>query len=843
MPPFRVFWWNAARYVRRHPLLALANVLGIALGIAVYLAIRIANESANRSFEAGVDLIAGRAHLEIRGDVDEQLWPQVDAHPRVAAVTGIIEGVVALPDLPGEYLRLTGVDVISGQAFQTFEMKTQARQRIDATQWLATPARVAVTAEFARRHRLETGATLRAVVDGRVEELTVFAIIEPGDAPVPDSRFAAMDIGWMQEFIRRPGKLTALQIMLREPLEAEAVAESLRAIAPGLAVGPPVQRSTQVSKMLAAFQLNLSALSMVSLLVGVFLIYNTVSASVARRRVQIGILRAIGVTANQVRCMFLGEALLYALPGVVLGCIGGVALAQVLTGAVEKTVSALYTLVSVEHLWLSTWQFALAAFYGVGTALVGAWGPAAEAARVQPVDALRRGVEQPRHATGARRWWVPGLVFLVVGAAGAWAALTGAPAWVAFVPALCVLLAAACFAPAMLALFSRIFARIGGSVVLPAARRLTRSLRRNAITTGALAAAVAMFVALVVMVFSFRSSLGAWIGKGIIADLFISPTANETLGLNSYMPPETLAWLRARPEVEGADTFRERQVAVNGIASRMAVVDGKYRDNLTFIDAADTVAMGRVFAGEAAVVTEPFSRKFRVGAGDAIVVETPRGPVELPIAGTYADYSRDQGIVLVSANWFAKYWDDSRAMSVALYLRPGADASALEDDFRKAFAGAGQFSIQSSRSLRERIMQVFDQTFAVTEVLRTVAILVAVAGVFLTMTTMVIERRRELALLRALGGTAGYVGRLVLAEAAMLGLVSALLGVAAGVPLAMVLTWVVNPAFFGWTIHLSIPWAALLGTPLWITLAAVGAAWWPARVARKVEIAEALHEE
>lgn len=842
LPPFRVFWWNAARYVRRHRLLALANVLGIALGIAVYLAIRIANESANRSFAASVDLVAGRAHLEIRGDVEERVWPEVLRRPEVETATGIIEAVVALPDWPGEYLRLTGVDVLSAQPFQTYQLRAP-EVRFDATEWMAQPRQIAVTAEFARRRGLQTGSTLKAIVDGRAEPLTVFAIIEPGDAPVTDSHFAAMDLGWMQELLRRPGKLTALQLLLRDPLKTEEAAAALQKIAPGMTIAPPGRRSAQMGRMLAAFQLNLTALSMVSLLVGVFLIYNTMSASVARRRVQIGILRALGLSAWRVRTLFLGEALLYAVPGVLLGAAGGVALAQILTGGVERTVSSLYALVSVERLWLEPWQFAVAAFYGLAAALVGAWGPAKDAALVEPADALRRGVEKPREISRARRWWVTGLAMLAAGAVCGWVALHGGPPWLSFGAALGVLLGTASFAPAALTFCGSILARLGGRTLLPAARRMARSLRRNAITAAALAAAVAMFVALVVMVYSFRRSLDAWIGKGIIADLFIAPAANETLGLNSYLPPEAISWLRARPEVLAADTFRERPITVHGEISQMAVVDGEYRHNLTFLDTTDTVAMTRVFSGEAAVVTEPFARRFGVGAGGAIAVETPRGPVELPIAGTYADYSRDQGVVLVSARWFSKYWDDTRAMSVAVYLRPGANAAALEDAFRAEFADAGQYAMHSSRALRARVMQVFDQTFAVTEVLRTVAIVVAVAGVFLTMTIMVVERRRELALLRALGGSPEYLRGLVLAEAGMLGGASAVLGVVAGIPLALVLTWVVNPAFFGWTIHLSIPWLALLATPLWITAAALAAAWWPSRVARRVEIAEALHEE
>ncbi len=862
----RVFWWNAARYVRRHRLLALFNVLSIALGIAVYLAIRISNESATRAFAAGVDLVAGRAHVEVRGDVDETLWPKIAAVPGVAAVTGIVESVALLPEWPGEYLRLTGVEAVSGAEFRTFEMRAGG-VKFDIGQWMGTPGGVAVTREFAARRGLREGSELRAEVDGRGVTLKVLALIDSDSAdgvPVADSRFAAMDIGWAQELLQRPGRVTSLQVLLADPLHPAAATEQIAALAPGLEVGPPRQRSEQVEKMLAAFQLNLSALSMVSLLVGVFLIHNTVWTSVARRRVQIGILRAIGLPAWRVRAIFLGEALLYALPGVLLGAAGGVLLAQKLSGAVSQTVTSLYTLVNVDRLWLEPGQFVVAAVYGVGVALVGAWAPAAEASRVQPVDALRRAVEKRREREGGRGWWMWGLAACGAAALCAWLALTHGPAWVAFASAFLVLVAASLFAPLALsgaAAVSRTWARLSSAVggikgtsepiAILAARGLDRSRRRKAVTVAALASAVAMYVALVVMTHSFRQSLGAWIGRGVIADLFIAPAANETLGMTSFLPPEAVQWLRARPEVAGADTYREVNVPMSagaGPASAAApamliVLDGSYRDNLTFIAGDGAAAMARVFSGEAVVVTEPFARRHRVKPGDHVRVATPGGPLDAEIAGVYADYSRDRGAVVMGSAMFRRHWDDTRVNSAAVYLRPGTDTQALGDAFRAAFAGKGAFAVNTTRSLRERILRVFDQTFAVTHVLRTVAVIVAIAGVFLTMTTMVVERRRELALMRALGATQGWVGGLVLTEAGLLGLLAALLGIEAGIPLAMVLTWVVNPAFFGWTIQLHIPWSVLAWTPVWILAAALAAAWWPARLAQREEIAEALHEE
>ncbi len=847
----RIFAWHVLRNLRRHRLLALLTVLSIALGIAVYLAIQIANHSANRSFAAGIDLVAGKAHLEVRGDVDEMLWPVLSKQPGVRAVSGLVEGVVTLPDFPGEYLRILGVDLFTGEPFRTFEIGAHG-ERPALESWMGEPGGIAVTAPFAARCGWKVGDTFRALVNSETKTLRVAALIDSGDSPAAaQPRFAVMDIGWAQELFGKQGRVSSLQLLLDDPRRLAAVAAALHPLLPpGLSAEPPRQRSAQIQNMLSAFQLNLTALSMVSLLVGVFLIYNTISASVARRRTEIGILRAIGATRGEVRALFLGEACLLGALGIAVGALGGVALARVLTGAVAKTISSLYVLLSIDRSWLSPAQFVTAAVLGFGAVLLGAWLPASEAARVNPVAALSLGAHAEQAVARAPRWGGLGLVFLAAAALAAWLALRfGPPTW-SFAAAFCVLAGFAFFAPAATKGFGDV-AATGipfGILWRLAADNLRRSIHRNAVTVAALAAAIAMMVGLMVMIHSFRRSVDAWINRGIVADLFIAPASNETIGLSAIVPPAAIDWLRTRSEVSGVDTFREMsvQVSVRNAASKpalLAVVQGEYRHNLTFLGGDDELKMARVFQARGVAVTEPFARKFGVRDGDRIMLTTPRGPAEFEIAGIYSDYTRDQGVILLARPTFDAFWSDPGVNSLAVYLRAGQAWEPLADAFRMRFSEAGQFAIYSNRSLRQRILAIFDQTFAVTYILRTVAILVAITGIFLSVTTLVAEREREIGALRAVGASRGQVQTLLMMESAMIGLVATALGLAAGTALAMTLTWVVNPAFFGWTIALQFPRLALATTPLWILPATLLASWLPAARATRSSIATAVREE
>ena len=804
--------------------------------------------------------MAGKAHLEVRGDVDETLWPVLARQPGVAAVTGLVEGKITFPDWPGEYLRVVGIDLFSGDAFRTFEVDSQAGGPPLET-WMGQPGQLALGREFAARHRLKIGDHFRMLVNSETKTATVAALLDSRDAAgALPADFAAMDIGWAQELFARQGHLSALQIRLDDSSRAHVFAAQLNTLLPAtLRAEPPRQRSFQIDHMLAAFQLNLTALSMVSLLVGVFLVYNTISASVARRQVEIGILRSLGATRAEVRALFLGEAAVFGVFGIALGMVGGVLLARVLTGAVAKTISSLYVLLSIDRTWLAPSQFAIASFFGLATVIVGAWLPAAEAARVDPVESLSLGA----HAGTARARmphlaWL-GLCALAVAVFAGWLALRHGPAGWSFAAAFFVLVGFAFFSPLATWSFGGLAARARRMDVTwrLAADHLRRSIHRNAVTVAALAAAVAMSVALMVMIFSFRSSVDAWMHRGIVADLFIAPASNEVIGREAAVPPAAIVWLKSRPEVRGVDTLQEldclfevaspdarhRASGAEENTARLDVIQGEYRHNLTFLGGNDEYRMARVFHESCVVISEPFARKFHVRDGDHLRLLTPRGPAEFEVAGTYTDYTRDQGVILLARPNFERWWDDSRVQSLAVYLQPGAAADSLADAFRSQFSTSGEFAIYSNHGLRERILSIFDQTFAVTYILRSVAVIVAIAGIFLSVTALAAEREREIGAIRAVGASRGQVQRLLMMEAGMIGAIATLLGLVSGLLLAGVLTWVVNPAFFGWTISLHLPWLSLAATPLWIIPAALLAAWHPAWRASHQPIASNIREE
>jgi putative ABC transport system permease protein len=845
-----ILFRQVLRHNRRHKLLAALNIASVALGVCVFLAIMIANHSANRSFRAGVELLAGKADLEVRGPLDETLLPALSKIPGVAAATPVIQGLLTLPDHPGEYLRVLGVDPFTNPPFQTFRMVWADGSPVDVEVWLRERDAIAVTRAFAQKLNLQPGDTLRVMANGRPAKVRVRFVLEPDDpAALADIRTASMDIAWAQELLGTVGQLDSVPMLLAPGADPAAVADAARdLVPPDVLVAAPQQRSEQIGKMLASFQLNLTALSLVSLLVGMFLIYNTVAAAVVRARREIGILRAIGTSRREIRFLFLGEALVLGLPGILLGILAAFPLAGFLVGAVGETISSLYVLVSIENLAVTPWQIAAAAGAGLCSVLAAAWIPSGEATRVQVTRALHLGTAMEHYDTIPRRWMIYGLLALTLAFAASWFALRTGPALLGFAAAFLVIIGFAFLVPAatnaMGKILSPLLARLPrGTAWRLAARNLVRAMHRNSLTTAALMAAIAMTVGVSVMIYSFRASVDTWINRTIQADLFVTLAANEVTGFQTTIPGEVIAWLQNHPLVESVDTFHEKRIPYDNEEVFLGVISGRMRGDLEFTSG-DSERQAQLLRTPGHVaVSESFARRHEVRANDAITLLTPVGPQTFRVAGVYLDYTRDQGVILIDRENYAAYWPAPGAHTSGVHLRNPAQAEALGLELREKFGRDTEYAIYSNASLRQRIFEIFDQTFAVTYVLRSISVIVAVLGVSLTLTTLVTEREREIGILRAIGGSSAQVRRALVAESALIGLLASIVGLAAGACLAMVLTWVINLAFFGWTVQLRYPWDLLAWTPVWIITAAALASLLPALRAARIQPATALRSE
>ncbi|MBV8815969.1 MAG: ABC transporter permease, partial [Verrucomicrobia bacterium] len=233
------------------------------------------------------------------------------------------------------------------------------------------------------------------------------------------------------------------------------------------------------------------------------------------------------------------------------------------------------------------------------------------------------------------------------------------------------------------------------------------------------------------------------------------------------------------------------------------------------------------------IASEPLARKFSLRTGDLISIATPQGLHQFAIAGIFYDYTSDQGLLLIQRQNFARFWHDDRIHSASLYLKPGCSTEPLIDRIRLLYPGAEAYLIQSNRALRQLVGQIFDQTFQVTNLLRGIALFVAIIGIVLNLTVIIKEREREIAILRSIGGSAIQLLFLILTETFLLTVVAVSLGIGGGCALAIVLTDVINVAFFGWTIPVTFPWHDVLPTGILLIVTGLAAGLFPALAAAR----------
>lgn len=825
------------RPMRANRLRTVLTALGVTLGVAVMLAIQLANQGSLRGFSAALDAVSGKAALEITCPpvgIDETLIPQLAWLREIGVATPVIEAdVTAVVEGQGsETLRVIGIDALRDPALRDYALTGEAASGMELMAFLAKPDSLIVTHVFAERHGLKEGGKFVLRIGDRRCEVTVAAVIgdpksaKPGiqQSALASQSLGVMDIANAQVVLDRMGRVDRLDLRLHEGVTLENAEAMLKQRLPAsLTIQRPQRRSAAVEKMLAAFHFNLTMLSGIALVVGLFLIYNTISVAVMSRRREIGMLRTLGVTRAQVLRLFLGEALVLGLSGALLGVPLAKGLAELAIALTSTTVDTLYVATAARVPPLSLWHWLAGLGIAVPLSLVAAALPALEAARVSPVEAVRNGGSSLGNAQTFTVWrlLLP-LGFLVLG----WLAakqepVMELPLW-GYGSAFCAILAATFAVPMMLRFMAKVMrpllVQVFGIEGRLAAAQIQASTQRLSISVAALAVALALTVAIAVMVGSFRQTVLYWVDQTMGADLYVRPGTPPRSQNPPTFSPATLEALRAHPAVLAFDGYRS--------------MDLPFRDRVVKLGTGDfavQIEHGRIAmktAGDAKVmllaakergeifISESFALRFHVREGDAITLTTPKGPHDFRIVAQFYDYSNDSGTITMDKAEFQKWFGESRPTHVALFLKPGYEPDAVRDELINSLDGKGFVAIFTNAGLRAEVLRIFDATFAITWALEIIAILVAMAGVAATMLTMVLERREEIRLLRIAGADVGQVRRTIVLESGLLGLVSQVLGLIVGILLSLVLIHVINPQSFGWSIQFHTPWLFLIGSTL-----------------------------
>lgn len=829
------------RNLRRHPWLAMLSVLGIALGVAVVVSIDVANSSARRSFELSAERVTGRATHSVvgaetvSGDVFRLL--RVEAGIRPSAP--IVEGYVAVQ---GRTFELLGVDPFFDRPFREYAATIS---QMDLGSFLGPGGIVLLPAAAAADLGVTSGDTLMAIVAGRDHALVVGGIMNGQDDEASEvlANLIVADVGTAQRLLGLASRLSRIDLILTDEPE---VIERVESVLPdGVRLVRSDARTETVQQMTRAFEVNLAALSLLALVVGMFLIYNTMTFSVVQRRSLIGRMRAIGVTKREVFRLVLLEACFLGVVGTVIGLAGGIALSFALVRMVTQTINDLYYVVDVQSVSVDPWIFGKGILLGLGATIIAALPPAREAASAPVAIVLQRSEEEARIRRALPKLNIAAVAALT--SAAVLLAVSGRSLLLSYIGLLLILVAFALITPAALKLFARmmrgILKRPFGLIGSMAAQGVIRNLSRTSVAAAALSIAVAAAVGVGIMIGSFRDTVSTWLDYTLQADLYVqAPSPVARLG-NALLDEDLVDVFAAIDGVEAVSSIRQIDLIVNGDPVQLAgVLAGpKRRASVRFVEGEVDEIWRRFDAGEI-IVSEPFMYRTGIQRGDSLTLPTSRGMHRFEVAGVFYDYGSDLGVAMMSRAEFEQYFDVDGLSGISLYVADGADLTRVAADVRLASEDR-ELIVRSNRDLRTFSLEIFDRSFAITAVLRLLALVVAFVGVVSALMALQIEREREFAILRAEGLTPGQLWRYVTLQTGVVGTAAGLLAIPLGIVLAGVLVFVINKRSFGWTLELGVEPGILIQAVIIAIVASILAGIYPSWKLSRANPADALRGE
>lgn len=846
------------RDLARNSVRTFLTIAGIALGVAVMLSINLANGTALSRFRESIDLVAGRANLQITPkagtEIDEKVLVQLEPFRDAFKFTPVIDENAVVTSAAGDddLAEVLGVDMFADPDFRPFSVSTGGVGGGSGEEISIFNRDAAyIGAKFAERHHLKVGDHFDVLMNDRAVTLQVAGVIAyNGPGRAFGGNLLVMDIGSAQDALNMPGKVSRLDLIVPEATFDASEKAVAGALPDALTVARPERRTAQVEKMIASFQYNLAALSLIALLVGMFLIYNTMSITVIRKRPEIGVMRALGMSRSSIFAVFTLQAIMMGSVGSTLGLLLGYGMSRGAVKAVGSTVQALYVDQPPADVFVSPTTLLIAFGAGILISLIAALGPVWEAMSVQPAEATRRASYELRVVRGMRGIAVLGAVLLVIAAVCAQLpAVDGLPVF-GFASSTLTIFGAAFLMPTALNFLLQVL-RTPLQAVLHSEGKLAllglkSTLGRTSVAVASLMFGIAMMVSLAIMIGSFRQTVIMWVNQTLKADLYVAPQIRQQSN-KGRISNEVVDKIRAVPGIADTDAFVETTIEYNGKLTNLGAGDSEVlarRGNLLFLDGANTQqVMQRLQNEQACVVTESFAIRNNLGVGSVIEVPTPSGKLKLTVAGVYYDYASDLGYVIISRKLWREHFPDYYSTTLAVFAAPDQDVDQLRGKILGAIGTQTRLNVRTNRDLRVEILRIFDNTFAITYALHAIAILVAILGVMNTLFALTYESRREFAILSYVGASLKQLHRIVLIQAALLGLLGNAFGLAIGFVLSLLLINVINKQSFGWTVQLSMPFDFLIQSSLLIFVFALLSGLIPARTAVRTISPEAIRYE
>ena len=838
---------SSLRYLFKHPWQFGLSILGIAMGVAIVVSIDIANYSSSKAFNLSLDAVAGKATHQIIGNSDgipDSFYRSLRIDMGFRNIAPVIESYVSIPDSGRKVFKLLGVDIFAERPFRDYLSNTGSS--IDGTfkDLFTKHNSIILSEENLKKLNRSIGDSLKVLINGKEKYLYISGFIkeDENNRSALENLFIT-DIASAQELTEKKDRIDYIDVIIKNEKEEKLLTGLLQ---DGFILQKSGLRSNTAEQMLDAFNINLTSLSLLALIVGLFLIYNTMTFSVIQRKVLIGTLRSVGVTSGEIYGLILKEALIIGIIGTIAGFAAAYFISKFLLIIISQTINDLYYVVSVREIYISPSIIIKGIALGVIATLLSALKPAKDASSVHPRSAMIRSEQESSLIKKIPGMTIAGIIFFTAGAVIL--LIPSKNIWLSYFGILPVIIGFALFTPLIIILvekiFSPLYTKLFGITGKMSSRSILQNISRTYIAIAALALAVAATVGVGTMVSSFRTTVIDWLETRLNADVFISAPSLISRRNDAVLNEDILDKIRAIDEVKDFNFYREVELFQEGKRYHLLAsgLSKRSYSGFKFKEGNPDEAWKGFEAGDL-FISEPFAYKNDLTVGDMLSLKTDKGMREFRVAGVYYDYASDQGLITIQYKHFKEFWNAEGYSGISVFVKDESYIGTVKDKIQSLDTGGQQLVVRTYKYLRDSSVEIFDRTFLIAKVLQLLSIIVAFIGILSSLMSLQLERRRELGILRANGLLPSQLFLMVNLQTLLMGFTAGLIALPLGNILAAILIYIINKRSFGWTMQFEILPGILAEAMILSITAALLAGLYPGYKMSKTSPSNALREE
>ncbi len=839
---------SGLNYTIRNPWQTLLSILGIMLGVAVVISIDIANMSASKAFDLSMESVSGKTTHQIVSNypgLPDSIFYKIRNNLAIEKSAPVVERLMKLKREQNRTFTLLGIDPFYEEPFRDYTGNFRKTENFNLSEFMSVKNSVLMSLSTAKQLKLNPGEMFDVEIDGKTIELKLIGLIDTKNERNNKiiENLIICDIANAQNISNSNGLLSRIDLIINDDEELNQIKEI---IPPSVRIQKSDTRSETGHQMTESFRVNLTAMSLLALIVGMFLIYNTMTFSVVRRQRLIGLLRSIGVSRGEIFTLIMTEALLVGLIGTILGIVSGLMLGNGIISLVTKTINDMYFVLQVQEINLSSMSIIKGLVLGLSATLVSAYKPASDATKVSPRALLLRSDTEKEIKSKTVRYIIFAVITALIGISILF--VNTKNIYFSYLGIAPIMISFALLTPAFLIfsikIISPLMKTVFGSIGRMASRGVSSQLSRTTIAVAALSISVAAAIGVGTMVSSFRQTVVDWLNLRLKADIYASvPTMVSRFNDGSF-DFSIADSIRQIDGISAMNLYKENQINDNGNIKHILaakVQDFKYerfKDN----EIDNDVLWDEFLNHEGVFVSESYAFKNDIKVGDSVSMPTNSGRLNFNVIGIFIDFSSDIGLIMMELDTYRRHYNDSLLSGLAIFVDDKNKIDGIMEKMRES-AGDINFIVRSNRLLIDSSVEIFDRTFLITNVLQLLAIIVAFIGILSALMALQLEKSRELGVLRAIGMLPSQLWKMTLLQTGLMGVISGVLAIPFGNILAYILIHIINRRSFGWTIDYHfITEYAVQGIIISIT-AAVLAGIYPAYKMSKSSPADALREE